>query len=213
MAASPAKVSDGVLVGPNGMSLYTFDRDAMGSGKTVCNGPCATNWPPLMASDMDKSSGDYSVITRDDGKKQWAFKGKPLYFWVKDGKPGDRTGDGAESCHAGSPADQRTPLQSRGERPRAGHPRVVGRTQSGREHRQSQITPVEQPTGDHQRRDGGDQEQNEHREVVVAVRAHVVGPALRAQPGQPAQRRLDVPDRPQAVAGGQHAAGDAQRRS
>ncbi|EYC51405.1 hypothetical protein AZ34_10130 [Hylemonella gracilis str. Niagara R] len=94
MAASPAQVSDGALVGPNGMSLYTFDRDAMGSGKSVCNGPCATNWPPLMASDMDKGGGDYSVITRDDGKKQWAYKGKPLYFWVKDGKPGDRTGDG-----------------------------------------------------------------------------------------------------------------------
>lgn len=94
MAASPAKVSDGVLVGPNGMSLYTFDRDAMGSGKSVCNGPCANNWPPLMAGDMDKGDGDYSVITRDDGKKQWAYKGKPLYFWVKDSKPGDRTGDG-----------------------------------------------------------------------------------------------------------------------
>ncbi len=94
MAAPPAKVSDGALVGPNGMTLYTFDRDTAGAGKSVCNGPCATNWPPLMAGDMDKSSGDYSVITRDDGKKQWAYKGKPLYFWVKDAKAGDRTGDG-----------------------------------------------------------------------------------------------------------------------
>lgn len=94
MAAGPAKVSDGVLTGPNGMTLYTFDRDTAGTGKSVCNGPCATNWPPLMASDTDRASGDYSVITRDDGKKQWAFKGKPLYFWAKDMKPGDRTGDG-----------------------------------------------------------------------------------------------------------------------
>jgi len=94
MAAGPAKVADGVLTGPNGMTLYTFDRDTAGSGKSVCNGPCATNWPPLMAGDTDQASGDYSVITRDDGKKQWAFKGKPLYFWAKDLKPGDRTGDG-----------------------------------------------------------------------------------------------------------------------
>lgn len=94
MAAGPAKVADGVLTGPNGMTLYTFDRDTAGSGKSVCNGPCATNWPPLMAGDMDQASGDYSVITRDDGKRQWAFKGKPLYFWAKDMKPGDRTGDG-----------------------------------------------------------------------------------------------------------------------
>ena len=94
MAAGPAKVADGVLTGPNGMTLYTFDRDAAGSGKSVCNGPCATNWPPLMAGDTDQASGDYTIITRDDGKKQWAFKGKPLYFWAKDMKPGDRTGDG-----------------------------------------------------------------------------------------------------------------------
>jgi len=93
-APAPAKVADGAFVGANGMTLYTFDRDAAGSGKSVCNGPCATNWPPLMADDAAKAGGDWSVVTRDDGKKQWAFKGKPLYFWAKDTKPGDKTGDG-----------------------------------------------------------------------------------------------------------------------
>ena len=91
-SSAPAKVADGVLTGPNGMTLYTFDKDM--AGKSTCNGPCATNWPPLMAAETDKASGDYSVITRDDGKKQWAMKGKPLYYWVKDMKPGDKTGDG-----------------------------------------------------------------------------------------------------------------------
>lgn len=93
-AAEPAMVSDGMLTGANGMTLYVFDKDAAGSGKSMCNGPCATNWPPLMAMDGDMASGDYSVVTRDDGKKQWAFKGKPLYFWAKDQKAGDKTGDG-----------------------------------------------------------------------------------------------------------------------
>ncbi|MDO9258563.1 MAG: hypothetical protein V4639_02890 [Pseudomonadota bacterium] len=97
MSSHPAKVADGVLVGPNGMTLYTFDRDVTGSGKSVCNGPCATNWPPLMAAETDKASGDYTVITRDDGKKQWAMKGKPLYYWVKDTKAGDKTGDGVQN--------------------------------------------------------------------------------------------------------------------
>ncbi|MDW5444367.1 hypothetical protein [Polaromonas sp. SM01] len=92
-AATPAKVADGALVGPNGMTLYVFDRDTANSGKSVCNGPCATNWPPLMAMETDKATGDYMVITRDDGKKQWAVKGKPLYYWSKDSKPGDKTGD------------------------------------------------------------------------------------------------------------------------
>ena len=96
-SSSPAKVADGVLVGPNGMTLYTFDKDTTGSGKSVCNGPCATNWPPLMASDTDKPSGDYSIVTRDDSKKQWAMKGKPLYYWIKDMKAGDKTGDGVQN--------------------------------------------------------------------------------------------------------------------
>jgi predicted lipoprotein with Yx(FWY)xxD motif len=93
-AGAPVKAADGVLVGANGMTLYTFDKDAAGSGKSVCNGPCATNWPPLAATTDDGANGDYSVITRDDGAKQWALKGKPLYFWIKDTKPGDKTGDG-----------------------------------------------------------------------------------------------------------------------
>jgi len=92
-SSAPAKVADGVFVGPNGMTLYTFDRDAMGSGKSVCNGPCATNWPPLVATASDSGSGDWTVITRDDGSRQWAYKGKPVYYWAKDSKPGDRTGD------------------------------------------------------------------------------------------------------------------------
>lgn len=93
-AAGPAKMTDGMLTGNNGMTLYTFDRDTAGSGKSVCNGQCATNWPPLMAMDSDKPSGDYTIISRDDGKKQWAMKGKPLYYWAKDMKAGDKTGDG-----------------------------------------------------------------------------------------------------------------------
>ena len=85
------------LTGANGMTLYTFDKDAAGSGKSLCNGPCATNWPPLFAMDSDMASGDYSIVMRDDGKKQWAFKGKPLYYWSKDMKPGDKTGDGVNN--------------------------------------------------------------------------------------------------------------------
>lgn len=91
---SPTKTIDGVLTNSAGMTLYTFDKDAAGSGKSVCNGPCATNWPPLMAAADAKAGGEYTIITRDDGGKQWAYKGKPLYLWIKDTKPGDRSGDG-----------------------------------------------------------------------------------------------------------------------
>jgi predicted lipoprotein with Yx(FWY)xxD motif len=91
----PAAMKDGVLVGSNGMTLYTFDKDA--DGKSMCNGKCAENWPPLGADGGVTASGDFSVVTRDDGKKQYAYKGKPLYYFVKDQKPGDKTGEGVNN--------------------------------------------------------------------------------------------------------------------
>lgn len=91
---APVKYSGGIMTGANGMTLYTFDKDIAGSGKSVCNGPCAVNWPPFLAGAGDQAGGDWSVIGRDDGSKQWAYAGKPLYYWSKDRQPGDRTGDG-----------------------------------------------------------------------------------------------------------------------
>jgi predicted lipoprotein with Yx(FWY)xxD motif len=97
-SAAPVRMESGAFVGTNGMTLYTFDKDAPGSGKSVCNGPCAVNWPPLFATDNDRPSGEWSIVTRDDGKRQWAFRGKPLYSWIKDQKPGDRTGEGVNNA-------------------------------------------------------------------------------------------------------------------
>lgn len=104
----PTLVSSDVVTGPNGMTLYVFDQDVAGSGKSTCNGPCAANWPPLIASDFaqdsDAGNSDYTLVTRDDGKKQWALKGKPLYYWIKDQKPGDKTGDGVKGVwHVAKP--------------------------------------------------------------------------------------------------------------
>ena len=93
MSYAPVKYSNGLMTGANGMTLYTFDKDAIGSGKSACNGQCATNWPPLIVIGAMEPSGGYTVVTRDDGRKQWAYKGRPLYFWAKDAKPGDTTGD------------------------------------------------------------------------------------------------------------------------
>jgi len=92
--AQGTKTMDGALADAKGMTLYTFDKDTAGNGKSVCNGPCATSWPPLAATATDKPTGDYTIVTRDDGAKQWAYKGKPLYLWINDKKPGDKTGDG-----------------------------------------------------------------------------------------------------------------------
>jgi predicted lipoprotein with Yx(FWY)xxD motif len=90
------------LVNGDGMTLYTFDNDV--KGKSNCNGQCANLWLPLIATTDASASGDFSLITRSDGRKQWAYKNKPLYSWTKDAKPGDVTGDGVNSVwHIAAP--------------------------------------------------------------------------------------------------------------
>jgi predicted lipoprotein with Yx(FWY)xxD motif len=94
--------SSSALTGSNGMTLYFEDTDT--NGKSMCNGACATNWPPLTAAADAKPVGDFTIITRDDGTSQWAYKGKPLYFWKNDKQPGDTTGDGvAGRWHVAQP--------------------------------------------------------------------------------------------------------------
>lgn len=80
------------------MTLYTFDRDTAGSGTSACLAQCAANWPPLLAASDARAKGDWSLVPRPGGSRQWAYKGQPLYYWNKDAKPGDRTGDGFNSA-------------------------------------------------------------------------------------------------------------------
>lgn len=84
-----------VLADAKGMTLYTYQRDS--AGKSNCTGRCVANWPPLMAADNAVPMGSWTVVTRDDGKKMWAYKTMPLYTFARDAKPGDITGDGAAS--------------------------------------------------------------------------------------------------------------------
>jgi predicted lipoprotein with Yx(FWY)xxD motif len=101
-AAAPAKSMDlpsgSILVAPNGMTLYTYDKDTQGASMSACTGGCIAAWPPFVAEAGAMAEGDYTLVdvTDKDGKaeKMWAYKGWPLYFWKNDTKPGDITGDG-----------------------------------------------------------------------------------------------------------------------
>ena len=99
--AEPAKMADTskgqAWVDGKGMTLYVFGKDE--TGKSNCNGECATAWPPLSAQTGAKAVGDWTIVVRADGIKQWAYDGKPLYTWTKDKKPGDVTGDGVSDFH------------------------------------------------------------------------------------------------------------------
>jgi len=87
-------ISDGLLIAHTGHSLYTFDNDVAGSETSVCNPPCSNIFPPYLGAAKDTSIGDFTLITRQDGSKQWAHRGRPLYRFYADEKPGDKGGDG-----------------------------------------------------------------------------------------------------------------------
>ncbi len=82
----------GVLVDAEGMTLYVSGSDQ--TGESSCYADCARNWPPAAAPINAESQGTLAVIAREDGTRQWAYKGRPLYRWAGDKQPGDVTGDG-----------------------------------------------------------------------------------------------------------------------
>jgi predicted lipoprotein with Yx(FWY)xxD motif len=87
---APVHKANGMLVDSKGMTVYTFDKDS--GGKSACTGSCADYWPAVQAGSAPLSA-PYSAITREDGSKQLAYKGKPLYTFSKDKSPGDKRGD------------------------------------------------------------------------------------------------------------------------
>jgi predicted lipoprotein with Yx(FWY)xxD motif len=92
---APVRADGGILVDDEGRTVYTFDRDRRGA--SACTGDCAARWPPIPAPADARAYGRFSVIVRDDGSRQWAYDGKPLYRRAADAGPGDRGGDGADN--------------------------------------------------------------------------------------------------------------------
>jgi len=77
---------------PSLSNLYIRDQDIAG-GKSTCviKDGCAAAWPPLVAADGEKPVGDWTIIEREFDRKQWAYKGKPVYLRYH-----DLPGNGAE---------------------------------------------------------------------------------------------------------------------
>ncbi len=83
------KMANGAMADKDGKALYTYDMDTM-KGMSHCEGRCAQAWPPLVAPADAKAVGEFTVINRGGGVKQWAYKDKPLYTFARDeaGKAG-----------------------------------------------------------------------------------------------------------------------------
>ncbi len=85
--------SGGLLRDKAGKTLYTFDKDA--ANESRCFDGCATAWPPFLAAEGAQAKDKLTLVARKGGGMQWAFDGKPLYYFVGDGKAGDVSGDGS----------------------------------------------------------------------------------------------------------------------
>lgn len=95
--AMPAEIKQGptvlgkVLTDAKGMTLYTMDTDAAGK-KPGCVGQCLWSWTPITAPLMARAFADWTVVELDNGSRQWAYKGKPLYRHVADISAGEING-------------------------------------------------------------------------------------------------------------------------
>ena len=74
-----------MLVTHKGFSVYAYDKDT--PGKSNCTAACLDTWAPVLAPEMAKGEGDWSIIERSPGIQQWAYRGKPLYTNVEDIQP------------------------------------------------------------------------------------------------------------------------------
>jgi len=99
-----AKVSFGkVLVGPNGHTVYLFEKDKGTTSK--CSGACANAWMPVTTTGAPQggtglSASKFGATTRKDGTKQVTYGGHPLYFFIEDKKPGQTKGEGSKAFGA-----------------------------------------------------------------------------------------------------------------
>ena len=82
----------GMVTAKNGMTLYVFDNDA--GGVSSCYDTCAVNWPPYVGKADDKLTEGWTLVKRTDNTMQWAYDGKPVYFFKADKVKGDAAGDG-----------------------------------------------------------------------------------------------------------------------
>jgi predicted lipoprotein with Yx(FWY)xxD motif len=94
-----------VLVDSNGMTLYYFEKDKKGSGKSACYGPCAEGWPPLSTEGKPQAgegaeASKLGTIERSDGTTQVTYAGWPLYTFVEDKKPGEDNGTDSKAFGA-----------------------------------------------------------------------------------------------------------------
>lgn len=63
-------------------SIYANERDT--ADKSTCYGDCTRTWQPVLAPAAARAHGEWSIVERSPGVRQWVFRGKPLYTYALD---------------------------------------------------------------------------------------------------------------------------------
>jgi predicted lipoprotein with Yx(FWY)xxD motif len=92
-----------ILVDSRGHTLYLFEADK--NGRSACTGKCATFWPPLIAAVKPRAGAGVKAsllgeTKRADGRMQVTYNHHPLYFFAKDTKKGQTTGENVDAFGA-----------------------------------------------------------------------------------------------------------------
>ena len=79
------------------LRLYVYDMDS--PGVSTCTGGCAHAWPPLPVEEGSQPVGEWTIVQRDDGMDQWAYKGQPVYLRYHDSVSDPQGNKPAEGWH------------------------------------------------------------------------------------------------------------------
>jgi predicted lipoprotein with Yx(FWY)xxD motif len=64
-------------------SVYASDADEPNKSNCVTDS-CLERWQPILAPESAQPQGEWSIVQRAPGVRQWAFRKKPLYTYVRD---------------------------------------------------------------------------------------------------------------------------------
>jgi predicted lipoprotein with Yx(FWY)xxD motif len=78
---------------PGNERLYTYDLDT--PTRSACKGACESTWTPVLAAPAARTLGQWSVVRREEGSPQWAYRGRPVYTLLSD-SPYAPKGDGRD---------------------------------------------------------------------------------------------------------------------
>ena len=93
-----------VLVNHNGLTLYSLSVELRGS--FICTGSCLSLWTPLVVAKGTTPTGalHLGTVRRPDGRAQVSYRGRPVYTFTQDRKPGDVKGNGFKDVGVWRPA-------------------------------------------------------------------------------------------------------------